>query len=441
MNEGLYFMASRLYTSSLSYLSRSAWDTHKKKVALYLVQRKWCRSAIKADLAKYYSGIISLASEIDRSEYSVRIIIEPKDAESADIVLVSLMSIEDCFVFLRYAHLLPSGPKFIIGGQGLINPYLFTSFADGLFFGRGEGIVNDILAFISHQSFWIKRDDPNFDGTYSWSQPSRLLYGESSVGCLKKCLFCQYSWLHRRLACDGGSYYTASGIGEHCFEDIDFTARKSYICAIDGLSQGTRTRNRKNLTESQIESQIGSLLANNPNKAISIKMTSIVAMPWEKIDYQIFSEFLSLISRFDCDSNKTVRITLNLCHFIPMAFTPLFNLGVQLVSLRDVFHGRLKIYTGETFVVNINPKLSSFTLPILKCAAQRAMPSEVPLINHVAQQRFYNKTSSDKWKFIRSNFPKYLYSEIPIDTDLPQSKIIAPYNYRGAAHVLSQGQR
>lgn len=146
------------------------------------------------DAEKYY-GFNHIISEIDRKENEVSYCSWKSIAEY-DYVLVSLSSYYDVYNLMANLMTAQKGnAKIIVGGAGVTNIRLYKDLIDFAVFRRGEGLINDILHgdIVNHRNIWSKEDDPALEKKYQIGRSKFLIGHEKSVGCRKKCYFCQYS--------------------------------------------------------------------------------------------------------------------------------------------------------------------------------------------------------------------------------------------------------
>ena len=79
--------------------------------------------------------------------------------------------------------------KIVIGGAGVINVKLYSSYIDVVCFGRGENQILDILHGAEAPNIWRKEDDPLFSKIYEIRQAQEIIEDEApTVGCPNKCL-------------------------------------------------------------------------------------------------------------------------------------------------------------------------------------------------------------------------------------------------------------
>lgn len=212
------------------------------------------------------------------NKYGVKCdICTPDTAKNYKIVLVSLTSSYDCIALYKAVSLLPSwqnGRTFtvICGGAGMQNPTTIRNYIDYAVFGRAESIIYPLINTVLGGGIFIHDSVMKLPDIYPVKfHQSRELYNstvnlgmgrgcrewkEQFIGCPNKCLFCHYTWAHRKVG--KGTYYqgelTMNRSVEVLWKDMFQINKKEgrIRTAIDGFSQRIRYAYGKIITNSDI---------------------------------------------------------------------------------------------------------------------------------------------------------------------------------------------
>ncbi len=315
-----------------------------------------------------YHGFKHILSELS-DNYSI---ISPSQIRDYDYCLCSITSVMDIenliYTFERHK---PNKDKckVIVGGFGCINIWAIYDYIDIAVFGRAEGQINDILLGVELENVWRKEDDPDLLSIYKMRQMHKLIGNEQTVGCRNKCTFCQYS--HIRLY-TGGKNYDAVDVSfiEDDWRGLQVTGSGRYVTAWDGLSEQTRRRVKKKVTDQQIKDKMLSWYDVKREKAINIKIFNIVGYPWET-KQTVISDLLAIKDIFkSCDLKKggaenRVLIMMMFTPFSPEPLTPMGNCKPNIDIIWRAFFNSIgrQVYKGIDFECFILPQInSSYTL-------------------------------------------------------------------------------
>lgn len=196
-----------------------------------------------------YIGLRYIVSEIDKSKHEITYV--SKDTvNTVDYVLVSLTSYYDVANIINELYGKKITAKIIMGGAGCNNVGLLRTVADVITVGRGERTINRILDGDPVDGLWYKETNADL------SKPVRIMplldyisidddfvgrYCEQSIGCQRKCFFCEYSWKHKWTKKEDG-YHSGLLNRETLLQDVDWSSyhNKDLVTAIDGATEATR---------------------------------------------------------------------------------------------------------------------------------------------------------------------------------------------------------
>jgi hypothetical protein len=394
---------------------------------------------LKAWNAAMSKGFSFVISEIDQLKYDCEIT-TPDKINDYDVVLFSFASYLDSLNLVRILSKLDNiKPKIIIGGPGVLNIRWFKHLIDTAVFGRAEGLINSILDCEPSPSVWHRSIDPDISSTYSFRPATKLCKGELSVGCKRKCLFCQYSWLNKPFFTHSNSYTSGKNTIENFFDELNWEESKpgKIITAWDGLTEYSRAAVNKPMTDDFIINKLHEIYNTDPSKNFVVKIYMLAGYPFEKMSYgDPYSTIKKILKACD-KSIKThsIKLIFFTRHFIPMACTPLAYEGLNWFNFRSLIGTDYLFFNG----INITAYHSIYTSPPSSaCEAmfiQRAVEGDISLINFLFTRNYQRMNSVEKCAVLKEKMPKRIYSTLDMNSTLPTDFISTPFNFRRAASV------
>ena len=246
-----------------------------------------------------------------------------------------------------------------------------------------------------------KRQRVGLEGKYIIRQPDALLPFESMVGCRNKCYFCHYSWTRKYIGT--GNYDPVNApFPEDDWRGLNVENSGRYLTAWDGLSESTRFKVNKKISDDDIRIKIRSWYDFHREAAVNLKIYNIVGYPWET-KTSIGDDLYKIKSIFkECDLRKggagnRVFIMMMFTPFSPEPFTPMELLRPNVdIIWRDYFEERgRQVYKGVDVECFILPQInSSFTLAkrvmINRCQLQdrryiqNVLKKKIDALNHLS---------------------------------------------------------
>jgi len=247
-----------------------------------------------------------------------------------DVALLSLTSLQEIESYIVAIKRLPafrlSNCKVIAGGFGCINITSIYDYIDVAVFGRCDHQINQVIAGNQFSNVWRKEDDSHLQKKYTignFVEPkSRLETG--NIGCRMNCAYCQYT--HVRLP-DQKPYVPKRGASETDLWASNFTRPGVYTTAIDGLTEETRMKVSKPITDEFFWEKMQEVYSPyNKDKHITIQLYNIIGYPWET-EKSVIDDMTNLVERFkklDKRTGKhTIKIVFKNTPFEPMPLTPM----------------------------------------------------------------------------------------------------------------------
>lgn len=316
--------------------------------------RKTCSSAystgmkcIERDFTKRYGGMklpVTGLNEIRR--YDI-----------AFLSLTSVQEVESFIIATKSPEYRKNKTLIIAGGAGMINIYPIIDYIDIAVFGRCDNSqILDIVDGKYDANVWVKTNDPKCRNKYEigdFKEPKHN-FETGTIGCRMKCAYCHYTHVRKH---DNQPYSPERGAAETDIWASDFTRPRVYVTAIDGLSEETRYRVNKKISDEFLVEKVSEFYSqNNRSKTVGIKFYNIVGYPWETIksvkkDYE---DTVNLLSKIDRKTGKwNCKINLQNTPFSPEPLTPMEKVDVDFsLNFKPCFN---KKYKGIDVSVSSTP--------------------------------------------------------------------------------------
>lgn len=292
-----------------------------------------------------------LLSELDPEDVEVSYV--SKDTvNTVDFCLISLTSYYDVINVINELHGKKITATICVGGAGFNNVGLLREIVDIGTVGRGEGTLPKIIRGEKIDGLYYKESNLNL------SKPIKIMplqtfiqiddkfvgnYCEQSIGCQRKCYFCEYSWKHKWTKKDSG-YHSGLMNRETLFQDVDWSSyhNKDLVTAIDGATEKTRHIINKPISNQAITDKMLEIYT-APRDYVSLKLYCLLGYPFET-QFEPEEAVESIISaRRQSDHRCNVLIVSP--HFMPMPFTPMECEPVNWHNFRE----DIKNYDWEKF--------------------------------------------------------------------------------------------
>lgn len=288
-------------------------------------------------------GALVIKDELERKGYTVDVC-DYSTAFNYTHVLVSMTATDDIF------HIYAGCKKYnwnkrtfkaFVGGFGCQNPIALADYIDYAFFGRADGIIDELLNNpyrFDKYCFQIKKPHKVELKQVNECYPNGVRYGknhgkwkEKIIGCPFRCKFCHYS--HNRKYVGNGGYQNdqLSSSPEVMLKDIvNITEKKGRLtCALDGYSERLRHKWGKPITWDMVEEALDHLASFKGNTYL--KLYNITNFPTEsetdrKEFYEFFNEYVK------CSNKPDGLLTVDVFNtaFRPSLNTPMERMPAKL---------------------------------------------------------------------------------------------------------------
>ena len=372
-----------------------------------------------------YIGLRYIVSQIDKSNHEITYV--SKDTiNTVDFVLISLTSYYDVANIINELYGKKITAKVVMGGAGCNNVGLLRTVADVITVGRGERTINHILEDDPIDGIWYKATNADL------SKPIKIMplldyitidddyvgtYCEQSIGCQRKCFFCEYSWKHRWTKKEDG-YHSGLLNRETLLQDVDWASyhNKDLVTAIDGATEATRRVINKPIKNSEITDKMLQIY-DAPKDYVSLKLYCLLGYPFEdRFDPEEAVESIIAARR---ESSHRCNVLLVSPHFMPMPFTPMECEPVNWHNFRD----DIKAYDWDKFGkgnINVYWNWSLASSPLSAAEAtvlNRADAADAPAIKSVLCSSKYKALEAWKKRKVLEKYFGHLLGHV--DSVLP----------------------
>jgi hypothetical protein len=269
-------------------------------------------------------GFTHVINTIDKRQFRVSYD-DFQNMNKYDYALFSLTSYYDAFSLYAALRQYQVKTKIIIGGAAVLNIYPFIEKIYAACFGRCDTQINDILNGAPLDNVYCREYGVTlYDIGQATCRIGDHREHESSVGCRKKCFFCEYGFRYKFV--DHTGQYQGYSNNETFFEDIDFKSKAQSTAGLDGLTEKERYIVNKPLSNEAIVTKLNTHVHRN---IFRLKLYTIAAYPFtEGYDYQ---ELIDTIAKA---RTNPLTIMIGLSHFVPMPLTPMEEEKVLVCELK-----------------------------------------------------------------------------------------------------------
>lgn len=276
-----------------------------------------------------YIGLRYLIHEIDKDQHEICYV--SKDTiNTVDFCLISLTSYYDVINLINELYGKKITATVCVGGAGYNNVGLLRDMVDVGTVGRGERTISRILAGEEVDGLYYKASN------YDLSKPIKIMplkefieiedryvgqYCEHSIGCQRKCYFCEYSWKHKWTKKEAG-YHSGLLNRETLLQDVDWEAyrNKDLVTAIDGATEQTRYIINKPITNADITNKMLEIYQASRDY-LSLKLYCLLGYPFEH-KFEPEEAVEAIIAARKQDEHRCNVLVVS-PHFMPMPFTPM----------------------------------------------------------------------------------------------------------------------
>lgn len=347
------------------------------KICAY-VQTKYAKQTYKNECynTRIFAGLAVVIDIINHAGYEVEFA-GNATVHKYDVVLVSMTSDCDWWDFIAERVKWQKGDyKVVAGGSGVLNVRPFLQYIDYFILGRGERINDNMIisldkygdyehpsvinskTFDENKHYYINQVDKIYPHKIKLENGDE--YGEDTIGCNHRCLFCGYTW-HRKNVSDSAFEYSGLWNGgadrERAMIDmangIQVDLNKLRTTAIDGLSERLRFKVNKRISRDMLRTFLKQLaLCEKPHQ---VKFYNIIGYPTEtKDDWMEFVEDIQIVDKELKPSEKQTSILLHSTPFRAMPATPMAckpmsykNYRGEIGKLRSDLKGNI-FYQGNS---------------------------------------------------------------------------------------------
>ena len=289
-----------------------------------------------------YIGLRYLISQLDPQIYKISHV-SRDTVNTVDYVLVSLTSYYDVLNLINELHGKRVTARMIIGGAGYNNVGLLREYAHVGIVGRGEGLLHPVMQGQIIDGLYYREHNRNLT-TPLHIMPLREYitigdayvgeYCEQSLGCQRKCYFCEYSWKHKWTHREDG-YRSGLLNRETLLQDVDWSTyhNRDLVTAIDGATERTRHIINKPISNAAITAKMLEIY-DAPRDYLSLKLYCLLGYPFET-RFEPEEAVEAIIAARRPGAAKRCNVLMVSPHFMPMPFTPMECEPVNWINFRE----------------------------------------------------------------------------------------------------------
>jgi len=433
----------------------------KASIAIY-VRKKYTRSRYGRRKDAFatcgWPGLSMLITELSRNGLDVDRC-NMDNVTDYKIILVSIISAIDWYEFVKERMQWTKGNyTVIIGGSGVDNIRPFLEFGDVFVFGRAENLIVPLidatlqgqrynhLSVCYTDSFDVTKRYEMAQSNYVYPNNIKLTnskpWQERSIGCQRRCLFCQYTWTRKHV----GGLQSESGVSrgqwkvgkEKTIFELDLDNPQGWPNAgyltigIDGMSERLRFMVNKPITNEMIKKLLSGISKKYGNGHIyAIKLYNIIGYPTETIgDWLELRDIIYQSTPQKSTRDTSIpKITLHHTPFKATPITPAATWPVEYTNHRlsiveKLQHENCKdykwsMYGGQDLDFNVSFAIEGLPTTALWMITYRGLESDSWLVKEIAQGKSYKGKDKDKAKWFADNvdidrfFRAYKWSELP----------------------------
>lgn len=404
-----------------------------KKVGIYVFTHQIKKRATKKREGFFdgqnYIGLRYIVSQIDKSKYEISYV-SCDTINTVDYCLISLTSYYDVLNLINELYGKKVTATVCVGGAGYNNVGLLRDMVDIGTVGRGEDTIGQILSGEEIEGLYYKKTNRDLGHSIKIMPLKRYIeiddnyvgrYCEKSIGCQRKCFFCEYSWKHAYTHQDNG-YKSGLMNRETLLQDINWSdyKNKDLVTAIDGATENIRSVINKPIKNEDITKKMLEIYEVE-KEYVSLKLYCLLGYPFEE-KFSPDEAVESIIAARKNDSSHRCNVLIVSPHFMPMPFTPMecepinwhnFREDIQKFNWDKYGKGNINIYWNWSLA---SSPISAAEATILN----RADVEDIPKIKGILCSGKYR--SLDFFKK-RKTLEKYFWDLLgKVDSVLPYIK-------------------
>lgn len=430
------------------------------KIAALMPTPAHLRSAkqnARLNISKYF-GLQVVINEIQKEFVCTVPIINYKQCQDYDIILVSVHSVPDFYALAYTYYNRMKGKRsgvWILGGAAVANIPPLLPFADFIVLGRAEDIIIPLITAV-RQNQQYNHPSVVISSQYKQSNSYQIAYAqklypdtigkqkETMLGCKYNCSYCRYrvSSLPPNLRQEDKG--TTMPGNEETFWELEIKNGSFYTTSLDGLTEQTRHAVVKHISNQAIVDKFFQL--SNTRKLINLKIYLICGYPGQSdIDFSELQLIFETVAAYLTDHKWNIK--LHITPFSPEPHTPMQWEAAQTnINFRDLAMQKLpkgyQVHKSPCLsVVLLHTIASPFSL-MQRLIFNRSWLHDAELIRVLSSTTFFrshDNTHSQKLEELHKLFDLTPFTQqYEIGTVLSSSNI---HSWRNQSSVEKQGEK
>lgn len=404
-----------------------------------------------------YFGLKIVLNELKKDFGIVPKLVTYDQVHKYDVVLVSMLSVEDFYrVAFTFYHRL-KGVKnayWLGGGAAVQNLAPLSEIFDTVLIGRAEGVLNGLITSILNGTVYIHPSVVHFNA-YRENQSYKINYvknlypeildneKETMSGCRYNCGYCRY-----RIAAlppkmrDTDKHTTMPG-NEETFWELEILNSKPHTTSLDGFEQSIRYAVSKRISDEAVVNKL--IEIGLVQKKVSLKIYLICAYPHHSaFDFSTIRDLLARVDK--ASTGLSFTITFHVTPFSPEPGTPMQWEPVNIAVNYNLTMRAFKKQVGSVFISDqitayvLNSTMSNWAV-LLRAIHHRMSLNDMAILRAISSDVYYRShhhSYTDKFNKLIQDFDvsRYICS-YPTGHFLPSSNITS---WRSNQSILRQGQ-
>jgi radical SAM superfamily enzyme YgiQ (UPF0313 family) len=407
-------------------------------IAIY-VQKQYAKKTYKNESynTRVFPGIEMIRDVLERSGNSIDYCgIETVDRYK--IILVSITSEIDWYTFIQERMLWKKNKyKVVVGGAGVQNIRPFLEFSDIFVFGRAENFVSDLISCVLHDDKFVHpsvcyADEFSVDKKYIVSTAAETYkydvsisdgktYTEKSIGCQRKCLFCNYTWTRKHVGETIAKYgvkdmhwdeKTILDLPDNPYEAANCWNNSGITVGLDGLTESIRAAINKPITDNMLRAFIDDICKYREREKGIIRMYNIIGYPMDT-DTDL-DEFIGALPDCNYDNGKFFYFRMHMTPFKPMPCTPCETWKASYIDYRDFISRKLNVIADNSddgekaikvsgnYIFRMEYTTESLAYTTLWMLGIRGVESDASVVRKISSNKFNNLSTYEKRKTLEN---------------------------------------
>ena len=352
-----------------------------------------------------YFGLKIVLNELEKAFDIVPDLVTYEDVHRYDVVLVSMLSVDDYFrVAFTFYHRL-KGKKnniWIGGGSAIQNLAPLSDIFDSVLIGRAEGVLIPMFAELLAGRQYQHPSVVHFND-YSENRAYQINYvkhlypeqlgneKETMSGCKYNCGYCRYRIASLPPKMRESDRETTMPGNEETFWELEIPNSKPHTTSLDGLEESIRRAVTKRILDDDIIEKFVEI--GKQQKNVNLKIYLIAAYPNHSgFDFSSLRSILKEVDRRSTGLNFTLKF-----HITPFSAEPGTPMQWEPVNVAVNYNNAMRQFKREIGSVFVSDQIQAYLLNstmshysvLLRAIHHRTDLASLDLIRDISSNVYY----------------------------------------------------